>query len=57
MNLSVFLCLKMIGQLIESNLGIGKLKLGFLSGKGLNVVATHFCSPWASNLSRHASCS
>jgi len=37
MNLSVFLCLEMIGQLSQSNLGIGKLKLGFLGGKGLNA--------------------
>jgi len=57
MNLSAFLCLEMIGQLSESNLGIGKLKLGFLGEKGLNVVFTHFCSPSASNHSRHASCS
>ena len=57
MNLNAFLYLEMIGQLSESNLGIGKLKLGFLGEKGLNVVATHFCSPSAGNLSRHVSCS
>jgi len=56
-NLSAFLCLEMIGQLSESNLAIGKLKLGFLGEKGLNVVATHFCSPLASNLPRLVSCS
>ena len=42
MNLSAFLCFEMIGQLSESNLGTGKLKLGFLGGEGLNAVATHF---------------
>jgi len=57
MNMSAFLCLKMIGQFSESNLGIGELKLGFLGEKGLIAVATHFCSPPASSLSRHASCS
>jgi len=56
MYLSAFLCLEMIGQISESNLGIGKLKLGFFGEKGLNVVATHFCSPSASSLPRHASC-
>jgi len=56
MNMSAFLCLEMIGQFSESNLGIGKLKLGFLGEKGLNVVATHFCSPSASCLPHHASC-
>jgi len=57
MYLSAFLCLELIGQFSESNLGIGKLKLGFLGEKGLNAVATHFCSPSASSLPRHASCS
>jgi len=28
MNLSVFLCLEMIRQLLELNLGIGKLEIG-----------------------------
>jgi len=28
MDLSAFLCLEMIGQLLESNLGIWKLKIG-----------------------------
>ena len=33
MYLSAFLCLEMIRQFSESNLGIGKLKLGFLVKK------------------------
>jgi len=45
MILITFLCLEIIEQLSESNLGIGKLKLGFLGEKGLKVVATQFCSP------------
>ena len=57
MNLSAFLCLEMIGQLSESNLGIGKLKLGFLGEKCLIAEATLFFSPSASNLPRLASCS
>ena len=35
MNSSDFSCLEMIRQLLESNLGIGKLKLGFLGEKCL----------------------
>jgi len=35
MNSSAFSCLETIRQLLESNLGIGKLKLGFLGEKSL----------------------
>jgi len=47
-NLSVFSCLEMIRQLIESNLGIGKLKMGFLGEKCLVPEATCFSLPSAS---------
>jgi len=52
MNLSAFSCLEMIRQLLESNLGIGKLKMGFLGEKGLVSEATCFSSHSASNLPR-----
>ena len=49
MNLSAFSCLEMIRQLLESNLGIGKLKMGFLGDKCLVPEAACFSSPSASN--------
>jgi len=45
----------MIKQLLESNLGIGKLKIGFLGEKCLVPEATWFSSPSASDLARLAS--
>jgi len=55
MNLSAFSCLEMIRQLLESNLGIGKLKMGFLGEKCLVSEPTYISSPSVSNLPRLAS--
>jgi len=45
----------MIRQLLESNLGIGKLKIGILGEKCLVPEAACFRSPSASDLARLAS--